>query len=374
MPTEASVSLGIWVLATATMLFGTLYAVRQFRRKPEPGKFPPVSVLKPLKGADAGLESNLRSFFLLDYPELELLFSVDSERDAAVPVVRRLLTQYPDVRAKLIVGAVYVGRNPKVNNLICSYEEAKHDTLVISDSNIRVPPTYLRRMVPQLTEHVGIVTAVVAGHEPEGWGGLLEAAYLNSFYARWMQLSRAVGHTCVVGKSMLFRREVLDRIGGLRALGRYVAEDYMAGRAVERLGFEVQIMPDPIHQHIGNHSFASYWSRHLRWGRIRKAQAPLAFAFEPLFGSLVSGVLGAYAAGSLWGVSFVSFLFLHSALWLAADLLLMRTLAVKIEFRTLLGWLVREASAFPQWCHVALGSRIEWRGTRLRILPGGMLA
>ncbi len=364
-----------WAFALGSTLWGTWYAIlRSWRVLPLPDPAPPVSILKPFKGKDEGFEANIRSFFKLDYPEYEILFSVSDGEDPAVRVVKQVMAEYPKVKARLIVGSVAVGQNPKVNNLVISYDEAAHDVRLISDSNVRVAPDYLRRIVPFLRSDVGIVTAIVAGHGPKGVGGTLEAAYLNSFYTRWMHLSSAAGHPCVVGKSMLFRRRTFDRIGGIRALGRYVAEDYMAGKAVQKLGLKVEIASDPIHQHIGVYGIKDFWSRHIRWGRIRKAQAPWAFLLEPAFGAVLSGLIGAFALHEWKGVSSWAFFSAHLLVWLTADLCLLGTLDVRPTLQTLIGWAAREILAFPLWCHIAVGNRIHWRGSRLRILPGGVLA
>lgn len=183
------------------------------------------------------MQTSLRTFFQLDYPDYEILFCVADADDSAIPVIRKLMAEFTHIPSRLHIGAASAGANPKVNNLIPVYDRALHDRILISDSNVRVPPCYLRRMVSVMANDVGIVTAVVAGMEPSHWGGRLEAVYLNTFVARWMQIAYAIGHPCVMGKTMLFRRSVLDRFGGLKTLSRYVAEDYMAGQAMLRLVF-----------------------------------------------------------------------------------------------------------------------------------------
>ncbi len=364
----------VWGFAVGTTLWGTWYALRQFQsRRREPEVLPPVSVLKPLKGVDGGLVANIRCFFELDYPEYELLFSVGDADDPACEVVRNLQRRHPRVKSRLFIGLVDLGPNPKVNNLVKSYDSAAHDLILISDSNVRVKRDYLRRVVSHLQPGVGVVTAVVAGRNGRGLGGWLETTYLNSFYARWMHLSSAVGHSFVVGKSMLFRRSTLERLGGLRNFGQYIAEDYMAGQAMRRIGLSVKIMSDPIQQHVGAYGFTHFWSRHLRWGRIRKAQAPLAFCVEPLLGSLMSGILGGLVFQSWLDVPFWWFFSAHVALWMGADLLLMTRLEDKLKVRMFLAWVIREVLALPLWLHMASGSSVNWRGNRLKILPGGLL-
>jgi ceramide glucosyltransferase len=334
----------------------------------------PVSVLKPLKGVDPDLEANLQSFFELDYPDFELLFSVASPADPAHALVRKLVRRNPGIKARVFVGEIPIGPNPKVNNLIKSYEGAANDWVLISDSNVRAPRDYLRRLVAHLDPGVGMVTAVVAGTEPGGAGGQLEATFLNTFYARWMCTASRLGKPCVVGKSMLFQRTTAARFGGLRSLGRYLAEDYMAGEAMHRLGLKVVIACDPVRQVIRNHTLESFWSRHLRWGRIRKAQAPLAFLLEPLTHPLISGCLGAIAAANLFQAVPAAFIAVHLLLWSACDLLLMRRLEGELPLLRPIYWFVRELLHLPLWLHIGAGNTVNWRGQRLTLLSGGILS
>ncbi len=378
MTLESSLPLLLWGLAVGITVWGTWYSLRQFTKRPVTTPlYPPVSILKPAKGAEVDFVENNEIFFQLDYPRYELIYSVADSGDPAIPLIEGLRAKYPHCDARLILGDEPIGPNPKVNNLVRSYAQAKFDTLLISDSNVRVEANYLKRIVPLLTAGVGVVTAVVAGDFARGLGGRLEATYLNSFYARWMQISQAVGHSFVVGKQMLFRRTDMDRFGGIQTLGRYIAEDYMAGQAMRRLGLKVVIANEPIRQSIGKHTLKDFWSRHLRWGRIRKAQAPVAFLFEPLFFSTVSGVIGALGFHHVWGLPILPLFALHLLLWLSLDLLLMSRLEPKMTWRlagAMIGsWLLREMLSLPLWIHMALGSSVYWRGTRLKIRNGGLV-
>ena len=370
-------AMAAWAIALGMTAWGTCIAFRHIndtREQATPDEaLPPISILKPLKGAESGMEENIESFFHQDYPSYEILFSIADAHDPVREPLMRLMAKYPGIPTRLIVGDVEIGPNPKVNNLIRSYDQAKHDCVLISDSNVRVSPEYLRRAVACLGPGVGVVTAVVAGRNGRGVGGHLEAVYLNSFYARWMEIARAFGLPFVVGKSMLFRRSTAARFGGMQNLARYIAEDYMAGQAMKRLGLRVQIMPDPIPQFIGNYSIKAFWSRHIRWGRIRKAQAPIAFVFEPLLGSLVSGLLGGWAFHRWLGISPWLFLVCHLALWFFFDALLIWKVGAALGFREFFAWVLRECLALPQWLHIASGSGVHWRGNRLKILPGGIV-
>lgn len=272
------------------------------------------------------------------------------------------------------MGSVQLGSNPKINNLALSYAHAVNDWILISDSNVRVKPNYLKNLVAHVSAGTGIVTAVIAGTEASGLGGRLEATYLNSFYARWMRVAAQFRRPCVVGKTMLFRRSMFARFGGIKVLGLYLAEDYMAGEAAQQLGLTVKIASEPVPQHIGEKTFSDFWSRHIRWGRIRKAQAPLAYAIEPLFGTLASGLMGAWAISSLSTLPMLLVFFLHCSFWLGNDWLLHSKLTRQsFYFSDLMAWILRELLAFPLWIHIGIGNHIDWRGQKLRLNRGGIV-
>lgn len=373
----AWMTLGVWVLALMLTLYGTVLALRGLKAGPPhldaPFALYPVSILKPLKGAENGIRENIQTFFELDYTHFELLFSVSDAKDAARVLVEALMARYPHVRARLIVGGIDAGPNPKVNNLIRTYDLARYDLVLISDSNVRVGRDYLKQLVGHLENGVGIITAVVAGRDAETLGGRLESTYLNTFYARWMYIAAKLGNPCVVGKSMLFSRSIAARFGGIRALACYLAEDYMAGVAMKAIGQKVVIQSHPAHQYIGSYDVSEFWNRHLRWGRIRKAQAPLAFLIEPVFGSVISGILGAYACFTTWHIPPGTFALFHFGIWSFCDLTLMRALDGSLRSWMPGAWFVRELLSLPLWLHTALGNKVLWRGQRLAIHRGGLL-
>jgi len=359
------------------MLYGTYLTLNHFDSVGAglkiPYHLPPISILKPLKGVDEGLEENLVSFFELEYPDFELIFSVGDSSDPVCDLVRDLIGSYPNIRARIITEAVQIGMNPKVNNLVHSYNEALFDWLLISDSNVRVEKRYLKRLTAQIRPDVGLITSVVSGHSPQGVGGYLEAIYLNTFYARGMFLAERFHRTAAIGKSMLFRRSTANRFGGIQILARYLAEDYMAGEAMVRLGLKVIIAADPICQYIGQYSFRDFWMRHLRWGRIRKAQVPLAFLIEPVVGSVVSFLFGCWSLGFLFGISPLFVMIFHFSVWGASDLLIQKRLKAELGPRWLGCWILRELLALPLWISIAMGSTVTWRGREFTLETGGIL-
>lgn len=333
----------------------------------------PLSILKPVKGSEPGLRENLTTFFSLDYPSYELIFSLAEESDPARPIIEDLMREFPSIDARLILGDVKIGPNPKVNNLIRPYRQAKYDWILISDSNVRVERDYLRKKTAEFTPEVGIVTAVVVGVDDETFGAHLEAAFLNTFYARWMFIAAAFRQDCVVGKSMLFRKSTAERFGGMSQLGRFLAEDYMAGQAMKLLGLKVKIAPLPIRQPLPQYAFQDFWRRHLRWGRIRKAQAPLPVFFEPWISLIPSGSLGAFAFATVAAVDPVWFFVCHSLIWLACDLSVIKNLKKTLKPHLIFYCLAREVLSLPMWIHVWSGNSVNWRGQKMRVRTGGLL-
>jgi len=367
----------VWLAALSIHILGVFRAQKHFEDQPIPSDTPfrliPVSILKPLKGRDEGLRENLESFFRLDYPEFEIVFSVADRSDPAVHVVRELISHYPNVQARLIIGEVNVGKNPKINNLIRSYDSAQYGWILISDSNVRVQERYLKKLVSQVDSNTGMLTSVILGTGAQGLGGNLEELHLNTFYAKAMTLASWVNQDCVVGKSMLFRKSSAERFGGLRALGGFLAEDYMAGEAMKHLGLKVATAWEAVPQFIGNYSFTEFWNRHVRWGRIRKAQAPLPFLLEALAYSFLPGVLGAIAMASLFGLSPLLTFSIHLIIWAALDLAVMKSMGARIQRNTVFYWLLREILALPIWVNVASGNTVLWRGEKYRLSMGGLL-
>ncbi len=369
----------LWLAVIATTFAGTFLTLRTFsRKKLVHCGLPPISVLKPLKGMEPGLRKNLESFFVQDYPDFELLFCVTDENDPACAILRRLLARYPKVRARLIVSSTDIGPNPKINNLFGAYYRAISDNIVISDSNVRVGPGYLREMIGTLGPGVGVVTSLVIGTGVQGFGGYLEAAYLNGVLARLMPLGHYFGLPLVLGKSMLLKRSVAEQFGGLNFLGRYLAEDYMTGAEMKKLGLKVALTPTPVEQYIGNRTFSTFWSRHVRWGRLRKAHAYLAYLVEPLGGVLLPGIIGAIGFKLLLGLGFWSFLMFHFVLAGACDLIIFAEAPTRGTAADSFGfagaWFIREWLAIPLWIHTLSGKTVEWRGRRLKLEPGGELS
>jgi len=365
----------IWCSNLVLLLSGFVVSLRkltdQAEEKESVCEARPVSVLKPLCGFEDGLEENLESFFLLDYPAYELVFGVSSPKDPAKPVVEKLIRKYPRVPAQLKVYEVKIGKNPKINNLFWGYTHCRYPLVLISDSNIRVAPSYLKSMVSLLKEDVGVVTSAISGIGAKTFGASLESTYLNTYLLRWIHLSNRLGNPIVMGKSMLFRKRDLIQCGGIHALGNLIAEDYGASSMSRRLGLRVEVMGRPIDQYLGAFSFKAFWGRHVRWGRIRKSCEYGLFLAEPFSSAFISGVCGALAfekIAGFWGVLLAHLGFCFFLEWSLAC-----QSGVQKSLKMLTTWLALECLTLPLWVSSLCGNTVNWRGTRLKLLPGGRL-
>jgi ceramide glucosyltransferase len=342
---------------------------------------PPVTIFKPLKGLDEDLEANLRSFFELDYPTYQLLFGVADPDDPAIDVVRRLIAAFPDRDAALVVGNPVFGLNPKVENLAAMERLRKHDVILISDSNVRARPSYLRETACYLADpNVGLVTNLFAGEGEERLGAILENLQLNGFIAGGMAGAAVLGITCVVGKSMLLPARVLAEIGGFAGVRNLLAEDQVLGLRVRKAGYKIVMSPHVIANVNRRRDLGWFLNRHSRWYKIRLRLAPGAFAIEPIANLTSLGLIWALSgdSGFAWG-GLVGL----AGLGVVRDAIQTKRLRGTFpKLRDLPLCLVKDLFLLPAWFDAALSRRVNWRGhrflvgrlTRLRLARPGRVA
>jgi ceramide glucosyltransferase len=244
----------------------------------------PISVLKPVKGLDDELEANLESFCLQTHERYELIVGAADSNDPALDVARRVKQRFPHVAFRIVAGEWITGFNPKVRNLRNLLSKARYSALLVSDGDIRVNTDYLSVMAGALERpNVGLVSNLVVGRGEQTIGAACENLQLNGFVATSVAAAQLIArHPVVVGKSMLFRREALCRIGGFQSAADVLAEDYLLGRAVLKAGFRVSTLGYPVWAINRNWSVSKMLQRHTRWAQIRRHVSPGMFLLEPL--------------------------------------------------------------------------------------------
>ena len=301
-----------WLLIVSAIL-GSLYqllaayAVRRFAAQaaPTPRSKPPVTLLKPLCGDESGLYQNLRSFCELDYPALQVVFGVRGANDPAIAVVRQLQADMPHVDIVLVSNPTLHGANYKVSNLINMMAAAKHEVLVMSDSDMLVDGAYLDAVVGTLQRPgAGLATCLYIGCPTAGLWSAIGAAGINYWFLPSATVSKLLGgkNGCY-GATIAVRRQTLDRVGGFFALKDQLADDYALGALVERSGEEVVVVPYFPTTIVDEPTFGALFRHELRWARTIRNTAPSGYAGSvityPVPLALLGVILG-LVAGLPW--------------------------------------------------------------------------
>ncbi len=324
----------------------------------------PVSILKPLKGVDPKIWESFCSHCEQDYPQFQLIFGVSDRGDPAIEVVRKLQAKYPNVPIQLIVCDRVLGANIKVSNLAQMLLAARHELLLVNDSDIRVPADYLRRVVTPLADSsVGLVTCLYRGVAGPTLGSRLEALGISTDFvpgvlsARFLEKGLHFG----LGSTLAFRRRDLEVIGGFEALLDYLADDYELGRRIAAAGKRVELSAATVTTFLPAYTLRQFFRHQLRWSRtIRNARrwgyAGLLFTFGLPWA--LATLLA--ARGAVWAWALL-------ALTIAARMAVGFVAAIVVLndnqfFRYILLLPLRDLIAPFVWAASFMGNRIHWRG------------
>jgi ceramide glucosyltransferase len=278
-----------------------------------------VSVLKPLCGAEPETYECLRSFCAQIYPQYQVIFGVNDPADPAVSIVRRLQREFPDLDLALSIERRRHGSNPKVSNLIHMLTLARHDYLVIADSDVRVGPTYLADLVPPLADDgVGIVTCCYRGVPRPGIWSLLGSMYINEWFMPSVRVAALCGYrSFAFGVTIAIRRDALARVGGFGAICDQLADDYRLGELTRRQGLRTVLSAVEVDTLVRERSAADLIAHELRWRRTIRNLSPYGYAFSfvtlgfPVTGLQLLLTRGATASAVIFGITVCSSLVMH---------------------------------------------------------------
>ncbi len=338
------------------------------------GFTPPVSILIPVRGADVEAYRNFASFCRQDYPTFQLVFGCRDEHDAAVPIIRQLQADFPHRQIELVISANEIGANAKVSNLNNMLAQAAHEHLIVVDSDIRVTPDYLQRVIaPMQQPRVGMVTCLYRGANATTFAALLENIGIAATFGPEVMSSRALeGIKFALGSTVVTRRAILDQIGGFPAVADYLADDFRLGNLTAAAGYEV-VLSDYVVDHIAAPDTIKAMLRHqLRWARAVRISRPKGYAGLILtYGLATSLLLLLVLGGTAFGWALVALtLLLRFVAAIVAGVVLMKD---RVLLKYL--WLVpiRDLMGFGVWVVSFVGKEISWRGNRFIVRRSGKI-
>ncbi|HET7586561.1 MAG TPA: bacteriohopanetetrol glucosamine biosynthesis glycosyltransferase HpnI [Gammaproteobacteria bacterium] len=364
----------IAALAAANALAGLVAMIRWLRRRPAPKPVrsrPPVTILKPLCGAEDGLYESLRSCCEQDYPEFQIVFGVRRETDPAVPIVRRLQAELPGRDLTLVVDERLIGSNYKVSNLANMLPAARHEVLVIADSDIRVGRDYLEAVTAPLERSgVGLATCVYRARPGAGVCARLAAMFVNGWFTPSVLVSRMIGWRAFgFGATLAMRRAVLDEIGGFAEVAHHVADDYMLGEMVRRRGYQTVLADYLVETTAPDQTLQALVRHELRQARALRVLQPLGYAFTFItFGIPLCGAMLGLTGPQPFALAML-------ALTVIAKWLVQIMFAPSRPQALADGWLVplSDLLSLAVWLWSFAGRQIVWRGRYFMIRRDGEL-
>ena len=377
---STSVSICLALTAVAVVLhrigvWATWRHTSRARTSPEPRELPAITLLKPIKGVEEELDQNLRSFFLQSYPSpVQIVFACTELDDPGMAVARRVAAEFPSHDVRFVLSDPDYGMNPKVANLSGALAAARHDLLLQSDANVRIRPDYLRDVVSEFLEtKASMLGSLIVGVGERSLGAALDNIQLTAFTTPAVCIAREVADiSCVIGKSMLFRKSELDALGGLALVKDVLAEDFVLGQTYQNAGKNVVVSRHTVENVNIDSTLTRFASRHARWLKMR-----------------VVIHLGGFIADLLSNATFFAFM---ACVLSGFDSRLCALYAVVVAYKTFLDMrllqllrgrpmALRHLACAPLrdlilpaiWLYSVFSRTTEWRGERFRLGKGSVL-
>jgi ceramide glucosyltransferase len=342
----------------------------------KPNQRPGVTLYKPLHGLDYGLKQNLLSFCDQKYPHFQIIFGVSSAIDPAIDIVRSVVTTRPNVDVEVVINDQVNGLNPKISNLINMDVVAKHNVLIISDSDMRVEPDYIDRILAGFNDpQTGLVTCLYKGTPAADLASNLGAMFINQWFAPSALIPITFGgmQHCF-GATMAVNRDVLKKIGGLDALVNNIADDYTLGQLIHEAGLDVRLGNVIVENIVKEDSIKSLILHELRWARTIRSVEPLGFLLTFLTDAIPLGFL----LGLLLYYSDYGFTWVTSPLIIAFCVRMLLHFSTKATFSSkypISFWIIPIRDLLS--CFIRLlcyaGQKVSWRNSELSLDKGGKI-
>jgi ceramide glucosyltransferase len=350
----------------ATVLF-SLQSIRTSTRRAIWGTpRAPVTVMRPLSGLELYSEATLRSTFLMQGAGIRIVFCVAAQNDPIIPLVQRLIAQYPLCDATLQIGDDRISANPKLNNLAKAWQCLSTEWVAWVDSNVLLTPHAVEHMFERYHKDTAMVCSPPIGAQADNIWAELEATFLNGYQARWQLAAASVGLGFAQGKLMFFHRSLLDRAGGPSALAGEPAEDAAASKLIHGQGKRVHVVTRPFSQLLGWRTFQQVWKRQLRWSKLRRATFPHLFLPELLTGALLPAAALAVGLSGLQ-IAMLPIVGAFLGTWYGLEIALCRYAGWPISWRSVPLSILRDAMLPALWVGALTSNSFEWQGHTMRV-------
>lgn len=375
--TSIHIILGILTAASIGYFIFSILVSRRFFSAPSPASsinFAPVSIMIPLCGADFKAYENYASICRQQYPEFQIVFGVRDVQDSSVNLVRQLQTDFPQIPIDLVVSANEIGPNPKVNNLNNMMPHARHNIIVLLDSDIRLGPDFLRTVIAELAQNPGgAVTCLYRAGEAPGIPSTLEAIGISAEFAPGVLVANAGGGiSFAFGAAIAIGKETFEAIGGFPAIAAYLADDYMIGNLVRKAGLPVGLSLYVVETVLSRLTIGEFFWHQVRWSRGIRACNPWGHTGSIITNGTVLGLLYLISSGfSAFGWAlFLAVMVMRFALaWVVG----IRGMKDEILRRNLHLLPLRDLFSFLIWFAALFGKTVEWRGKRFRLDKSGTM-
>ncbi len=369
------VILSVMATSTGYWLLCLLGALKFLSKRPakRPESAPPVTILKPVRGLEPGLAENCRSFCRQDYPVYQVIFGVADPRDPAIPVLQQVLEDSPGNRHRLVIEPETCGPNRKVSLLQQMLSFAAHEIVVISDSDVRVGPDYLRHTAPPfLDETVGLVTCLYRGEGAKSCGARLEAWAIDDAFAPSVMAAYAIeGVTFAFGSTLAIRRSILEKAGGFAPFAEFLADDYHLAQEARRQGYRLLLSDYPVACVLGRSRFPEVFERLVRWCRTNRTSRPIGYLLYGVSHGTIFSILFLIVDGfSSVVLAAAATIGIRAAAAFVVNAFILRSRHATAHLLLLLPG---DLMTFVAWALSFAGKRIRWSGTLYRIVDGGRL-
>ncbi len=366
------IAIGISYQILSIVILKKIYSKKHKIKNLEKENYPLISILKPIKGIDDQLESNLKSFYNLDYPNYEIIFGLHTKEDPALQIINNISTEFSKVKTKIVVDNYMIGLNPKINNLYNMFPKSKGSFILISDSNTRVESNFLKSLLSEFDDkNVGLVTASIRAIGAKNIPSIFENIHLNSFMLPSVfTASRIAKISIVIGKSILIPRKILNQIGGFEIFRNYLAEDYLMGVKVEDLGYKVKTSSTFVDNINENLTLKKFLNRHSRWAKMRAKIRLNTYLLEAFSNPIAASFVLTFLLFNNFGI--IQF-FAISFIKIFLDFSVLKIVKSDIKFYQLLFIPIKDLIIGLLWYIPFLNSEVNWRNNIFKIRKDSLL-